>query len=133
MTITRIMIAAATVWAPLIAVAETIGRSEARAMRDGIELFYIQTSIYEPVICRHREVDDRRFVFCYAAGGSGEVGGLYYLETGHVWALNGKALQHLEHNSSGELTLIDGQSTVAFARYPFDAPRISISDVLDHF
>ncbi|MGN7870533.1 hypothetical protein [Paracoccus sp. 22332] len=84
------------------AAAEPVGRGEKRQVRDALELFYLDRGIYDPVRCRVEDggEPERTWAFCAAVGGDSSIGGLYMVapsegNTGVVWAINGKAIQHI--------------------------------------
>lgn len=83
--------------APFPAAAEPVTDKDMATARDALELHYLEAGIYNPVECRRdRDDTDRGWLFCTAVGGTGEIGGLYMIEPGPViWAVNGKAIQHI--------------------------------------
>lgn len=83
--------------AAIPAAAEPASGKDLATARDALELHYLEAGIYDPVECRREQDDaDRAWMFCTAVGGSREIGGLYLIEEGPVvWAVNGKATQHV--------------------------------------
>ena len=113
------------------AAAAVLEEVPARRMRDAIELHYISRDIYEPVRCRIADdaENDRTWVFCTAAEGSGDIGGLYLIEDldgapPTAWAVNGKAQQHMDLMDSVQEI---GGKTISVADWngqPFDIPKV---------
>lgn len=83
--------------------AELLDRTDSNRARDALELHYLDRGIYSPVRCaveNDRSDDPRTWVFCYSVGGSGDIGGLFLGknidgESLKLWAINGKAIQHI--------------------------------------
>ncbi len=75
-------------------------------VRDGIELFMIQTRDWPAVRCNIGEYQSRNFVYCHPSGNN-SFGGLFMIESSPapaVWPINGKAKQYL---GKGTPTLIN--------------------------
>jgi hypothetical protein len=111
---------------PAVAQASPVASSDERdAAKEALELHYIQTGIYKPVRCREGEVSGRAMVFCVATGGDGTIGGLYAVEPGpRVFAVNGKAIQHIERAEGGVIKTAV-QTEIPVARWsgdPIDIP-----------
>lgn len=124
----------------LAALAVALGASQSHAKglssgdaRDALELHYIKKiKHYYPPTCDVETVQKRRFVFCTAGGGDGTIGGLYLVDEDRpaVYAVNGKAIQHIGSAKSGTIETVDTRP-VAVSRWKGE--MLPIPEILKAF
>ena len=76
---------------------------DARRAKQALELHYIDEQIYFPVRCdiERGEIEElRTWLLCFPVGIAENMGGLYVAEYDddgalQIWAINGKAIQHI--------------------------------------
>jgi hypothetical protein len=98
---------------------------DARRAKQALELHYIDEQIYFPVRCdiESGEIEElRTWLLCFPVGIAENMGGLYvaeYDENGElqIWAINGKAIQHI--GGGTEIILQDeNMYRIPAARWP---------------
>ena len=95
-------------------VASPVSEQEVNMAKEALELLYIREGIYFPVRCNVVEIEDQTFVRCALVGSDltdSNGGGVYLVEPGpKVFAVNGKAIEHMGRADEGVITTADGAS-----------------------
>lgn len=98
---------------------------DARRAKQALELHYIDEQIYFPVRCdiESGEIEElRTWLLCFPVGIAENMGGLYVAEYDddgamQIWAINGKAIQHIGGGS--EIMLEDeNMNRIPASRWP---------------
>ena len=85
-----------------LALAEPLERAERRSAVQALELHYRDHDIYFPVDCAAEDGGDpaRTWILCRPADSDAATGGLFTADIRdgglHIWAVNGRAKQHLK-------------------------------------
>lgn len=111
---------------------ESVSEGDLKAASQALELRYILKPIYPAVRCDRRYDHERGWVFCTSVGGDGTIGGLYLVEPGPViWAVNGKAIQHMGVQD-GETSITSTEGSAIAVRRWRGAP-LAIPAIIDGF